>query len=109
MGVHRSAERAGKEGLPKVKGPLDAVAANVTQKGQRSVVQGSGLRVLVLWLEKRHLFPENRRVSDGRTLLGRLKETLLAGASLLVGMTEMHEVGTVVTVLSALGALAESN
>ena len=30
----RVPERAGKEGLPKVKGPLDAVAANVTQKGQ---------------------------------------------------------------------------
>ena len=85
-------ERAGKEGLPKVKRPLDAVAADVTQKGQRSVVQGSGLSVLVLGLEKRHLPPENRRVSDGRILLGRLKETLLAGASLLVGLPETHEV-----------------
>ena len=34
----RDAERAGNEGLPEVKRPLDAVAANVTQKGQWSII-----------------------------------------------------------------------
>ena len=65
----RDAERAGEKGLPQVKGPLDAVAANMTQEGQWCVIKLSGLGVLVLGLEKRHLPPENRRVSDGRVLL----------------------------------------
>ena len=30
----RGAERAGEDSLPEVKGPLDAVAANMTQEGQ---------------------------------------------------------------------------
>ena len=51
----RGAERPGKESLPKVKGPLDAVAANVTQKAERGIIQGSGLCVLVLRLEKGNL------------------------------------------------------
>ena len=83
----------------------------------------SGLSAFVLGLEKRHFPPENRRVSDGRVLLRRLKETLLAEAGVLIGMSEGDKgsvilddlaresalVGTVVTVLSALGALAEAN
>ena len=81
------------------------MAANVTQKGQRSVVQGPGLGVLVLGLEKRHLPPENRRVSDGRVLLGRLKETLLAGASLLICLTEEHEGGEIADDLTRDAAL----
>ena len=44
----RNAERAGHKGLPEVKGPLDAVAANMTQEGQWCVIKLSGLGVLVL-------------------------------------------------------------
>ena len=65
----RDAERAGKKTLPQVKGPLDAVAANMTQEGQRCVIKLSGLGVLALRLEKLHFPPENRRVSDGRVFL----------------------------------------
>ena len=42
-------------------------------------------------LEKRHLPPENRRVIDGRILVGRLKETLLADAGLLIGLSEGYK------------------
>ena len=82
------------------------MAANVTQKGQRCVVEGSGLCV---GLEKRYLPHENRRVSDGRVLLGklchRLKETLLAGASLLVGLPEPHKVCVILDDLTCEAAL----
>ena len=101
----RDAERAGEKGLPQVKGPLDAVAANMTQEGQWCVIKLSGLGVLVLGLEKRHLPPENRRVSDGRVLLRRLKETLLAGASLLVGLPETHKVCVILDDLTCEPAL----
>ena len=64
----RDAKRAGEKSPPQVKGPLDAVAANVTQKGQGSIIELSGLISFILGLEKRHFPPENRRVSDGRVL-----------------------------------------
>ena len=84
----RDAKRAGEKSPPQVKGPLDAVAANVTQKGQGSIIELSGLSAFLLGLEKHHFPPEDRRVSDGRVLLRRLKETLLAEAGLLIGLSE---------------------
>ena len=55
---------------------------------QGSIIELSGLIAFILRLEKRHFPPENRRVSDGRVLLRRLKETLLARAGLLIGLSE---------------------
>ena len=81
------------------------MAANVTQKGQRCVIKLSRIGVLVLWLEKCHLPLENRRVSDGRVFLGRLKETLLAGASLLVGLPEPNKLCVILDDLTREAAL----
>ena len=85
------AERAGEKGPPQVKGPLDAVAANVTEKRQWGVVELPGLSAFVVGLEKQHFPPENRLVSEGRVLLRRLKETLLSEACLLIGLPEGNE------------------
>ena len=47
----RDAEGAGEKRLPQFQGPLDAVAANVGQKGQGSIVQLPGLSAFDVGLE----------------------------------------------------------
>ena len=81
------------------------MAANVTQKGQGSIIELSGLSAFILGLEKRHFPPENRRVSDGRVLLRRLKETLLAEAGLLIGLSEGDEWSVILDDLACEAAL----
>jgi len=101
----RDAKRAGEKSPPQVKGPLDAVAANVTQKGQGSIIELPGLSAFLLGLEKHHFPPEDRRVSDGRVLLRRLKETLLAKAGLLIGLSEGDEWSVILDDLAREAAL----
>ena len=58
----------------------------MTEKRQWGVVELPGLSAFVVGLKKQHFPPENRLVSEGRVLLGRLKETLLSEACLLIGL-----------------------
>ena len=87
----RDAEGAGEKRLPQFQGPLDAVAANVRQKGQGSVIQFPGLSSFFVGLEHQHLLPENRVVIEGKIFLRGLKEALLSEACLLIGLTEGNE------------------
>ena len=48
---------------------------------------------------------EHGEKTNGRVLLGRLKETLLAGASLLVGLPEPHKVCVILDDLTREAAL----
>ena len=87
----RDAEGAGEKRLPQFQGPLDAVAADVRQKGQGSVIQFPGLSSFFVGLEHQHLLPENRVVIEGKIFLCGFKEALLSEACLLIGLTEGNE------------------
>ena len=72
--VHQNRNRHAKgpreEGLPEVEGPVGTIAANVTQKAQRCIMDFTGLGVLGFGLEKLHLSPKNRGVSHCTVFLG---------------------------------------